>query len=158
MTPYPGTALHQRLAAEGRIVCDNWERYDTRHVVYRPLKMSPEELEAGYWRAYRDYYRWSAIASGAAGQDTVRAAARHLAYSGGWKKLEPMWDLVIRSKRVGAMLPMLEHTLDAFGGARKRSSVPRLRPASPMAASTPSSERAGADIADTSHRSAQRIR
>ena len=40
MTPYPGTALYQRLSADGRIVCDDWERYDTRHVVYRPLKMS----------------------------------------------------------------------------------------------------------------------
>src|SRR6187549_109396 len=49
MTPYPGTALHQRLVADGRIVCDDWERYDTRHVVYRPLKMSPDELGAGYW-------------------------------------------------------------------------------------------------------------
>jgi hypothetical protein len=119
--------------------------------------MSPEDLEAGYWRAYRDYYRWSAIARGAAGQDTFRAAARHLAYAGGWKKLEPMWDLVIRSKRVGAMLPMLEYTLDAFGGARKRSG-PRPRPASPTAGSGPTSERAGADIADTTHRSVPSIR
>jgi hypothetical protein len=52
-------------------------------------------------------------------QDTVRVAARHLAYACGWKKLEPLWDLVIRAKTVDAMLPMLEHTLDAFGGARR---------------------------------------
>ncbi len=105
MTPYPGTALYQRLAADGRIVDGDWERYDTRHVVYRPLGMTPDQLEAGYWRAYRDYYRWSAIARGAAGQDTLSAAARHVAYAGGWKKLEPLWDLVIRARRVGAMLP-----------------------------------------------------
>ena len=120
MTPYPGTSLHQRLVADGRIVTDDWERYDTRHVVFTPKRMSPEQLEAGYWRAYRDFYRWSAIWQGAAGQDTGRARARHLAYAGGWRKLEPLWDLAIRSRHVNAMLPVLERTLDAFVGARRK--------------------------------------
>jgi radical SAM superfamily enzyme YgiQ (UPF0313 family) len=120
MTPYPGTALHQRLVADRRIVTDDWERYDTRHVVFTPKRMSPEQLEAGYWRAYRDFYRWGAIWQGAAGQDTVRARARHLAYAGGWRKLEPLWDLAIRSRHVNAMLPALERTLDAFVGARRK--------------------------------------
>jgi hypothetical protein len=120
MTPYPGTALHQRLVADGRIVTDDWERYDTRHVVFTPKRMTPEQLEAGYWRAYRDFYRWGAIWQGAAGQDTVRARARHLAYAGGWRKLEPLWDLAIRSRHVNAMLPVLEQTLDAFVGARRK--------------------------------------
>jgi radical SAM superfamily enzyme YgiQ (UPF0313 family) len=119
MTPYPGTALYQRLASEGRIVSSDWNRYDTRHVVYRPLKMSPDELESGYWRAYREFYRWRAIARGAAGHDTLRQAARHFAYAGGWKKLEPLWDRIIRAHRVGAMLPVLEHTLNAFGRAKR---------------------------------------
>jgi radical SAM superfamily enzyme YgiQ (UPF0313 family) len=35
MTPYPGTALHRRLSAERRIASRDWDRYDTRHVVYR---------------------------------------------------------------------------------------------------------------------------
>jgi radical SAM superfamily enzyme YgiQ (UPF0313 family) len=30
MTPYPGTALHARLAAEARITDANWNHYDTR--------------------------------------------------------------------------------------------------------------------------------
>ena len=119
MTPYPGTALHQRLVADGRIVTDDWERYDTRHVVFTPKRMMPEQLEAGYWRAYRDFYRWSAIWQGAAGQHTVKARARHLAYAGGWRKFEPLWDLAIRSRHVNAMLPALERTLDAFIGARR---------------------------------------
>jgi radical SAM superfamily enzyme YgiQ (UPF0313 family) len=118
MTPYPGTALHRRLAVEGRIVTSDWDRYDTRHVVYTPARMSPAELEAGYRRAYRDAYRWSAIWMGAARQETHRARARHLAYAGGWKKFEPLWDLVIRGGHVNAMLPALERTLDAFVGAR----------------------------------------
>ena len=36
MTPYPGTALHRRIADEQRIVTDDWELYDTRHVVFEP--------------------------------------------------------------------------------------------------------------------------
>ena len=47
MTPYPGTALHQRLVADDRIVTNDWERYDTRHVVFTPKRMTPEQLEAG---------------------------------------------------------------------------------------------------------------
>ncbi len=31
MTPYPGTALYRRLAAEGRVVDGDLNRYDTRH-------------------------------------------------------------------------------------------------------------------------------
>ena len=64
--------------------------------------MTPEQLEAGYWRAYRDFYRWSAIWNGAAGQDSLKARARHLAYAGGWRKFEPLWDLVIRARRVNS--------------------------------------------------------
>ena len=44
---------------------NDWDLFDTRHVVYRPAKMSAETLEAGYWRAYRDFYRWSSIGRGA---------------------------------------------------------------------------------------------
>ena len=119
MTPYPGTALHDRVAAEGRITDTDWDHYDTRHVVYRPLRMTPLELLAGYRRAYRSFYSWSSILRGAAGQRTVHQKARHLTYAGGWKRFEPLWDAIIRSRRVSAMLPLLETTLDAFGRARR---------------------------------------
>ena len=36
LTPYPGTALFPRMEAEGRLLHHDWDRYDTRHVVYRP--------------------------------------------------------------------------------------------------------------------------
>ena len=118
MTPYPGTALHDRIAAEGRITDDDWDHYDTRHVVFRPRYLTPDELLAGYRRAYRRFYAWPAIVRGAAGQPTLHGAARQLAYAGGWKRFEPFWDVVIRARRVNALLPLLEATLDAFGGVR----------------------------------------
>jgi radical SAM superfamily enzyme YgiQ (UPF0313 family) len=115
LTPYPGTALYHRMAAERRITHDNWNLYDTRHVVYRPAKLTPETLEAGYWRAYRDFYRWESIFRGAWTKDTFAGKVRHAAYAGGWKKFEPMWDWVIRAKRASNMLPALESILAGFG-------------------------------------------
>ncbi len=118
LTPYPGTALYERMAAQNRILHSNWDLYDTRHVVYRPAKISPEALEAGYWRAYQEFYRWSAILKGAATKDTLTGKMRHIAYAGGWKKFEPMWDAMIRLKRVARMRPVLEGVLTGFGQHR----------------------------------------
>ncbi len=120
MTPYPGTPLYQRLAAQCRIATTNWDRYDTRHVVYRPTQLTPEALTAGYWQAYRDFYRWSAIFQGAAVKARWRDRLRHIAYAGGWKKCEPVWDFLIRAKQVGRLLPALEQVLNSFTGSERR--------------------------------------
>jgi radical SAM superfamily enzyme YgiQ (UPF0313 family) len=118
MTPYPGTALFARMSAADRIVHRDWDRYDTRHVVYEPKGMTPAELESGYGRAYRDFYRWPALWRGASTKEPVGDRLRHLAYAGGWKKFEPAWDLLIRTGRVLHALPLLEATLGSFGTRR----------------------------------------
>ena len=115
LTPYPGTGLHRRMVDQGRITAHDWNLYDTRHTVFRPALMSAGELERGYWQAYRDFYRWGAIVRGASAHESVLAGLRHLAYSAGWKKFEPVWDFVIRAKRAGMMLPVLETILSEFG-------------------------------------------
>lgn len=115
LTPYPTTALYERMAQQGRLLHSNWDLYDTRHVVYRPARLTPEALEAGYWRAYHDFYRWGAIIRGAWTKATWQERLRHVAYAGGWKKLEPLWDGIIRAKRASHMLPVLETVLLAFG-------------------------------------------
>jgi radical SAM superfamily enzyme YgiQ (UPF0313 family) len=112
LTPYPGTALHDRLSAEGRIFSSDWDRYDTRHAVFRPRRMSAEALEAGYHRAYRDFYSWRSIARGAWVRDGAGEKLRHFAYATGWKKLEPLWDLAVRSGQVSRFLPLLEMVLN----------------------------------------------
>jgi len=122
LTPYPGTALHRRMAAEGRITTSDWDLYDTRHAVFAPARMSAMALERGYRRAYRDFYRWGSIVRGAAAHDGALGALRHAAYAAGWKKFEPLWDLVIRARRLTAMRPMLEAILTQFG---TRASRPR---------------------------------
>ncbi len=115
LTPYPGTALYQRMEAEGRVVHHHWDLFDTRHVVFRPAQIGPEALETGYWRAYRQFYEWRSILRGAATKDTVAGRVRHLLYAGGWKKFEPMWNTVIRAKQVANLLPLLESILAGFG-------------------------------------------
>lgn len=115
LTPYPGTALYKRMAAQGRIWTDDWELFDTRHAIFHPARMTPAALEAGYRRAYRDFYRWGAIFRGAWAKGGLAERARHIAYAGGWKKFEPLWDWAIRAKRVAHLLPMLEAILSGFG-------------------------------------------
>jgi radical SAM superfamily enzyme YgiQ (UPF0313 family) len=114
LTPYPGTALYGRMVAENRLTVDNWDLYDTRHVVYRPALMTPEVLTQGYWQSYRDFYRWDAIWQGAKTKENWRDRFRHLLYSGAWKKAEPIWDILIRLKQVNRLLPMLENLLNGF--------------------------------------------
>jgi radical SAM superfamily enzyme YgiQ (UPF0313 family) len=128
LTPYPGTALHTRMRDQGRITSENWDRYDTRHAVFRPAILRPQELEAGYWHAYESFYRWGSIFRGAAAHETMRSRLRHLAYAAGWKKFEPAWDLLIRLRRAGTMLPALEAILTEFGNRPSPSAVDALPP------------------------------
>lgn len=122
LTPYPGTVLYKRMAAAGRLLHSDWDRYDTRHVVHRPERMTAEQLEAGYWRAYERFYSWRSILSGAATKPTFASGARHFAYAAGWKKFEPMWDLVIRGKRVMHLRPVLERVLAGVPGSTSKTS------------------------------------
>jgi radical SAM superfamily enzyme YgiQ (UPF0313 family) len=111
LTPYPGTALHERLSAAGRIVDTDWDRYDTRHAVFQPARMTRAQLEEGYWNAYRQFYGWSAIWQAACTKPNLPAIARHLAYTASWKKAEPLWDWIIRRGWLPRFLPLLEGVL-----------------------------------------------
>lgn len=126
LTPYPGTALYDRIAAEQRLLHSNWDLYDTRHTVFQPKQMTPTQLEEGYWRAYAEFYRWSAIWRGASSKANVPAQLRHFAYAAGWKKFEPLWDWLIRAKRITQALPLLETVLRGLGSNSAEQMTPRL--------------------------------
>ena len=112
LTPYPGTALYDRMCRQGRLLSTNWNRYDTRHAVFRPARMTAALLEAGYWSAYRRFYSWSSVFQSVAGQASVKAALRHLAYTVGWKKMAGFWSVLIRRRNVQSMVPVLERLLN----------------------------------------------
>lgn len=120
MTPYPGTGLYERMRTEGRMLHSDWDQYDTRHCVFRPRGMTPEQLEAGYWRAYRDFYRWPSLFRSAGAKPDFGGRLRHLAYSAGWKKFEGLWNLLIRTGQVTHALPLLESVLAGFGRLEKK--------------------------------------
>jgi len=110
-TPYPGTRLFARADAHGRILTRDWDLYDTRHVVYQPARLTPEELKRGYDWAYREFYRWSSIARASLSHGSVKHQAKHFFYATGWKKFEPLWDMMIHAKQLRAMTPLLEGVL-----------------------------------------------
>jgi radical SAM superfamily enzyme YgiQ (UPF0313 family) len=117
-TPYPGTQLFERMVREGRIVTRDWNLYDTRHVVYRPSKLEPEALKEGYDWAYREFYRWSSIARASVHHGTLKHRAKHFFYAAGWKKFEPLWDLIIRARQLTRVTPLLEGVLSRVTGGR----------------------------------------
>jgi radical SAM superfamily enzyme YgiQ (UPF0313 family) len=65
LTPMPGTDLYDRLEKEGRLLYTNfpsdYARYDQRTVVFRPRRMTPEQLEQGLIWATRSVGAWSAV-------------------------------------------------------------------------------------------------
>ena len=111
LTPYPGTPLFDRYARTGRLLHRNWDLYDTRHAVATHPSMTPGQIETGYWRAYERFYRWGSIARSAATKPTLASAARHCAYVGAWKKVDPLWGLVIRLRKLGWAVGPLERVL-----------------------------------------------
>jgi radical SAM superfamily enzyme YgiQ (UPF0313 family) len=48
LTPYPGTAVFHRFLKEERLLHQNWTFYDSMTPVFRPARMTLEELSAGY--------------------------------------------------------------------------------------------------------------
>ncbi len=60
LTPYKGTPMGERLAREGRILSFDWDLYDQAHVVFRPARMTPSQLEEGFEFALEEIGdRWS---------------------------------------------------------------------------------------------------
>jgi radical SAM superfamily enzyme YgiQ (UPF0313 family) len=53
LTPYPDTPLYRQLQAERRIIDRDWKHYDAHHVVYRPRRMTVDQLIEGYLGLHR---------------------------------------------------------------------------------------------------------
>jgi len=135
-TPYPGTGLHRRLEREGRIVTDNWDLYDTRHVVYRPARLHPQRLKEGYDWAYEEFYRWTSIARASFAHGSAKHQAKHFFYAAGWKKFEGAWNTVIRARQLGRMTPLLEAVLSRVTGSDTVSDpIATLTPGAPSVVS-----------------------
>jgi radical SAM superfamily enzyme YgiQ (UPF0313 family) len=56
LTPFPGTRIYQRLKQEGRLLTENWSKYDMATVVFQPKRMTVEKLQEGFWKVNRSFY------------------------------------------------------------------------------------------------------
>jgi radical SAM superfamily enzyme YgiQ (UPF0313 family) len=119
LTPYPGTPLFHRMAAEGRLLHRDWTLYDTAHVVFRPKHMTVEELAEGYAWLYRRLFSHASIWRRRP-QDW-RAVAPYLAMSYLYKRSNRLWHLLIRYRLTHAVWwPLVEWTRRRHLGFRRR--------------------------------------
>ena len=124
LTPYPGTRLYQSMKLQGRILHDDWNLYDTRHVVYKTNGLSPEELKLGYDWSYRSFYSWSNVWKASWQHDNLKHTIKHFAYAGGWKKFEPLWNFMIKTRGLNKMLPLLEAILSKINNKENAGRSP----------------------------------
>ena len=64
LTPFPGTPLYARLEREKRLLYGSWwldDSYSYNKLPFRPVHMSPEELQRRCVEARREFYGWPSI-------------------------------------------------------------------------------------------------
>ncbi len=125
LTPYPGTALFKQMEADNRLLHRNWNQYDTRQVVYKTKALSAEELLDGYKWAYKNFYSWPNVIKSSMQHEDIKHCIKHFAYAGGWKKFEPLWNFIIKTKGLNQMLPLLESILSKV---KNNQSGQRIQP------------------------------
>jgi radical SAM superfamily enzyme YgiQ (UPF0313 family) len=109
LTPYPATPLFRQMENDGRLLHKNWNLYDTAHVVFRPLLMSPEELAEGYAWCYRRLFSHASI--WCRRPEDSRAVLPYLAMSYLYKRSNLFWHVLIRSNSTAAVWrPLVELT------------------------------------------------
>lgn len=109
LTPYPGTPLFEQIESEGRILHKDWSLYDTAHVVFRPKKMTVEQLADGYETCYRRLFSHASIWRRR--PTDIRAWLPYLAMSYLYKRSNRFWNLLIKRRLVATIWrPLVEIT------------------------------------------------
>ncbi|MDF0645536.1 MAG: radical SAM protein [Nitrospira sp.] len=98
LTPLPGTALYERYNSAGRIFDRDWSKYDGKHVVFRPSRMTPEQLQEGFHWANHQFYSLPNIFNRLSGTKQ-RLIAR-------WEMNREFRKLVKRSCPQGTLSPL----------------------------------------------------
>ncbi len=74
LTPFPGTDLFKTLKKQNRIISQDWNRFNFNHVVFKPRRMTPEQLQFGYNNLVKKLSRYQASKARADFQKNVQAA------------------------------------------------------------------------------------
>ena len=56
LTPYPGTAIFEQYRRQGRLLTEDWQKYNGASVVFRPMSLSVEELRFAQMAAFHEFY------------------------------------------------------------------------------------------------------
>jgi radical SAM superfamily enzyme YgiQ (UPF0313 family) len=59
--PYPGTKYYDDMVKAGRLLVDDWARYDYGSTLIKPAHMTPEEMLDGFKYVYSGFYSVGAI-------------------------------------------------------------------------------------------------
>jgi radical SAM superfamily enzyme YgiQ (UPF0313 family) len=127
LTPYPGTQLYRRLAAEGRLTNPRWwlrPDHVAGHPYYVPARMTPEQLREGWLRAWRTFYSSSSMWQ----RYTVR-------WQSSWLQTFGYWPLNLNQRRLANQLAAQE---PGYSLASSSRSVTQGKPASGSRSSSPS--------------------
>lgn len=57
MTPFPDTNFYYKLKNEGRLLTENWDKYNAQNVVFQPKNMTVDELQKGLEWAWKETYK-----------------------------------------------------------------------------------------------------
>ena len=119
LTPYPGTPYFEQMKAEGRILHEDWDRYDTANVVFRPKRMTPEELQEGYAECYRRLFSHASIWRRR--PLDPRALPSYLAMAYLYKRSNWFWHRLIRHRMTARVWrPLVEITRRRHLSFRRR--------------------------------------
>ena len=56
LTPYPGTPLYDMLKSEGRLLTEDWAKYNGATVTFKPKRMQVEELRLAQMAAFGEFF------------------------------------------------------------------------------------------------------
>ena len=113
LTPYPGTALYERMKRQGRITTNDLSLYNTANVVFRPLGMTSEELYNGYIRIYKQIYSLKNIFKRMPESKNQRVP--YLLFNLLYRKYGKFTDMVckiITYRRIGSIAQIASHYLE----------------------------------------------
>ncbi|MCP5105032.1 MAG: B12-binding domain-containing radical SAM protein [bacterium] len=56
LTPYPGTDTFNKLKRDNRLITEDWSKYDSEQVVFKPKNMTANELQQIFYGVYEKTY------------------------------------------------------------------------------------------------------
>jgi radical SAM superfamily enzyme YgiQ (UPF0313 family) len=71
LTPLPGTSFYEEFKRDGRLLHEDWAKYDFQTVVFKPKRMSAETLQFGRYDSAKKIHTWRSIFSRIFGAKTT---------------------------------------------------------------------------------------